>query len=113
MLPDLLSLEYQGEYGNEAKNAPHTSEKEEDPLISYLLGKFDGVECESHAKLLPEEVEHLAYFATFRSVAVDCVGVARGRDDLKAEACYTHALLPTERLVSPCFESGICAGQLT
>ena len=90
-IPYSPSLKSQSQNGNEAQYASHAGKEEEYPLISNLLGKIDRVECEGHPKLLPEEVEDLAYFAAFRPVTIDGVSVAGRCDDLETEAGNTHA----------------------
>lgn len=52
---------------------------------------MDHIESERHADLLAKEVEHLRDLAPFRAVAVNSVGIACCRDDLKAKASDAHS----------------------
>lgn len=47
------------------------------------------IECESKAKGLAVKIEKLSYVVALFAVAVCCVGVAGGGNDLEAEGCDT------------------------
>ena len=64
-------------------------------MISDPIAQIHSIECESEAECLADEVEKLSYVVALLAVAVSCIGVAGGGDDLEAEsrdACRRLAL---------------------
>src|SRR5271170_3757603 len=87
----LPTFPHQTKHRDKREDSAANRKEQECKLVANPLGKPQGVKGKGHAKFLSEEVDELSNFASLGSVAINCVGVDGGRDDLNAERGNAHA----------------------
>ena len=73
----------------ESQNASKDGKQQECELVSNPVAQIYSIKRKSKAEGLAEEVEKLSDVVALFAVAVGCVRVAGGGDDLEAERRYT------------------------